>query len=322
MRTILRLGLFFALAASAAFAQMATHADPTAVKFVTSDIESFWKAFDKATAENAEEIYAQEYFAPGSDGLQLFLKYRIGSAKSFAEQVTASRKYYEGLRGPSRRIAAFEPNMRASFRKLKVLYPDAIFPNVYFVIGRMNSAGTLAPGGLLIGVEMFGANGEVNTEGLTQWQRSVIGPIEKVPFVVAHESIHYQQKYSIPGEPTLLQRSINEGAADFIAELISGGHVNPHLHAYGNPIEEQLWNEFKLAMRGTDASNWLYQGNQAKGRPADLGYYMGYKITESYYRNASDKRAAIKEILEIKDFDEFLKASRYEEKFARNAQGS
>jgi len=212
--------------------------------------------------------------------------------------------------------------MRASFRKLKELYADAIFPNVYFVIGRMNSAGTLAPGGLLIGVDMFGANGQFNLDGLSQWQRSVIAPIEKVPFVVAHESIHYQQKYSIPGEPTLLQKSINEGAADFIAELISGGHVNPHLHTYGNPIEKELWNEFRQAMNGTDFSNWLYQGDQAKDRPADLGYYMGYKITESYYKNAADKRAAIKEILEIKDFEEFLKTSRYEEKFARKAQGS
>lgn len=322
MRTTFRLSLIFALAATTAFAQMATNADPAAVKFVTSDIESFWKAFDKATTENAEEIYTQEYFAPGSDGLQLFLKYRIGNAKSFAEQVSSSRKYYEALRAPSRRIAAFEPKMRASFRKLKDLYPDAIFPNVYFVIGRMNSAGTLAPGGLLIGVDMFGANGQVNSDGLSQWQRSVIAPIEKVPFVVAHESIYYQQKYSIPGEPTLLQKSINEGAADFIAELISGGHVNPHLHVYGNPLEEELWREFKQAMNGTDVSNWLYQGDQAKDRPADLGYYMGYKITESYYRNASDKRAAIKEILEIKDFEEFLKASRYEEKFARKVQGS
>ena len=322
MRIVAKISLVLALAAASALAQMATNTDPAAVKFVTSDIESFWKAFDKANAESGEKIYQDEYLSPGSDGLQLFLKYRIGSAKSLAEQITVSRKYYEGLRGPSRRIAAFEPKMRASFQKFKELYPDAIFPNVYFVIGRMNSAGTLAPGGLLIGVDMFGANGEVNLDGLSQWQRSVIGPIEKVPFVVAHELIHYQQKYSIPGEPTLLQRSINEGAADFIAELISGGHVNPHLHKYGNPIEEQLWSEFKLAMKGTDVSNWLYQGNQAKERPADLGYYMGYKITESYYRNAADKRAAIKEILEIKNFDEFFKASRYEEKFARKAQGS
>jgi hypothetical protein len=322
MRMFFKLLLVSTILAAAGLAQMSTNADPDAVKFVTSDIDLFWKAYDKATAENAEKIYQDEYLAPGTDGLQLFLKYRIGSAKSLAAQIAGARKYYEDLREPSRRVASFEPKMRASFRKLKELYPDAIFPNVYFVIGRMNSAGTLAPGGLLIGVDMFGANGNMDTEGLTAWHRSVLGPIEKVPFVVAHESIHYQQKYSLGKDATLLQHSIKEGSADLIAELISGGHVNLHLKEFGDRNEEMLWTEFKREMNGKDLTNWLYQGDQAKDRPADLGYYMGYKITESYYRNAADKRAAIKEILEIKDFEEFLKTSRYEEKFGRKAQGS
>ena len=43
--------------------------------------------------------------------------------------------------------------------------------------------------------------------------------------------------------------------------------------------------------------------------------HMGYKIAESYYKNALDKKQAVRDILEIKDFKEFLKASRYEEKF-------
>jgi hypothetical protein len=53
-------------------------------------------------------------------------------------------------------------------------------------------------------------------------------------------------------------------------------------------------------------------------RPPDLGYFMGYKISESYYKNARDKRQAIKDILEINDFDKFLKQSKYHLKFAKN----
>jgi hypothetical protein len=44
---------------------------------------------------------------------------------------------------------------------------------------------------------------------------------------------------------------------------------------------------------------------------------MGYKICESYYKNAKDKRQAIRDILEIKDFAAFLEKSRYREKFAK-----
>jgi uncharacterized protein YjaZ len=68
-------------------------------------------------------------------------------------------------------------------------------------------------------------------------------------------------------------------------------------------------------MDGKKLNNWLYNGSQAKDRPADLGYYVGYKICEAYYRNASNKRQAIKDILELKDFRQFLQASKYDEKF-------
>ncbi len=70
-------------------------------------------------------------------------------------------------------------------------------------------------------------------------------------------------------------------------------------------------------MDGKDLSNWLFQGDRAKDRPADLGYYIGYKMCESFCKQTTDKRAAVKAILEIKDFKEFLKASKYEDKFAQ-----
>jgi hypothetical protein len=44
---------------------------------------------------------------------------------------------------------------------------------------------------------------------------------------------------------------------------------------------------------------------------------MGYKIVESYYSRMKDKRQAIKDILEIKDFAQFLKDSGYEAKFQK-----
>ena len=110
-------------------------------------------------------------------------------------------------------------------------------------------------------------------------------PIEKVPFVVAHESIHYQQKYSIPGELTLLQKSINEGAGLYRGAYFRRSRESAPARLR-KPDRGRALERVQAGMRGTDATNWLYQGNQAKDRPADLGYYMGYKITESYYKNA------------------------------------
>jgi uncharacterized protein YjaZ len=138
-------------------------------------------------------------------------------------------------------------------------------------------------------------------------------PVENLPYIVAHESIHYQQKMT--PHPSLLAKSIQEGMCDFIAELIAGKHANQVQKTYGESNEAALWREFEPAMLEKDYSKWIYDSVNAKNRPADLGYYMGYKIVQSYYQNARDKQQAIKDILEIKDVTKFYEASKYGEKF-------
>jgi uncharacterized protein YjaZ len=46
-------------------------------------------------------------------------------------------------------------------------------------------------------------------------------------------------------------------------------------------------------------------------KPADLGYYVGYKICEAYYNQAKDKKQAVKDILTIQDYKQFLAKSGY-----------
>jgi uncharacterized protein YjaZ len=67
-----------------------------------------------------------------------------------------------------------------------------------------------------------------------------------------------------------------------------------------------------------DFSRWLY--NQARATaewPADLGYYVGYKIAEAYYARASDPRQAIREMLRIEEPQKFLARSGYGRDFER-----
>lgn len=288
--------------------------DPNAAQIVTSDIDLFWKAFDKAKPENSLYVFRDEYIRKGSSGLKEFTAYRIGSSCELVETIEARPKYYASLREPSLKAHSFKEPMRAAFRNLKNLYPDAVFPDVYLMIGRMNSGGTYTANALLIGVDMYGITPTTPKEELSDWHKQVLKPIDEIPYIVAHELIHYQQKYP-KADRSLLASAIGEGSADFIAELIAGKHINHHLHVFGDPRERELWSDFKRSMAANDTSLWLYNGGKIKDRPADLGYYMGYKIAEAYYKKASDKKQAVKDILEIKDFNEFLKASRYEDKF-------
>ena len=107
---------------------------------------------------------------------------------------------------------------------MKDLYPEAVFPDVYIVIGRLTSGGTTSDRGLLIGAEMNGRTPGMPVEELNDWLKQVITPVDRIPHIIAHELIHFEQKYG--GSEVLLVQSIREGSADFLAELISGRHIN------------------------------------------------------------------------------------------------
>jgi hypothetical protein len=60
--------------------------------------------------------------------------------------------------------------------------------------------------------------------------------------------------------------------------------------------------------------NWLYNGLSVKDKPGDLGYFIGYEISEEYYKNSTDKKQAIVEIIGMSDPVRFLELSRYGQK--------
>lgn len=289
---------------------IAQNKDPLKAEIVTSDLDHFWAAFDAAGPEFKAEAFQREYIDKGSDGIKGFTKGRIRNAEYLAKVVAAHAQYYGSIRSSTARISGMEVPIRQSLVKLKELYPQAIFPTVYFVIGALSSGGTTSDDGLIIGAEMYGLTPQTPMEELNDWLKAVVKPVDEVPHIVAHELIHVQQKYD--GGP-LLTACIKEGAADFIAELISGKHINQHVHDFANAREKELWLEFRERMNTKDYTGWLY--STTEGRPNDLGYWMGYKITKAYYDGMPDKQKAIYDILNIKNFGRFLEQSGYAKKF-------
>ncbi len=284
--------------------------DPDQAKLFTEDIDRFWQAFDRAGSAFPAEAFQKAYLDPGSPGLKDFVTARIKSAEVLAKTIRKYPRYYASIRESTGRIHEMERAIRSSFYALKYLYPDAKFPDVYFLIGVLNTGGTTSERGLLIGAEMYGRTPETPEDELTDWHKTVLGSVESIPHIVAHEIIHYQQK-SLGTVKTLLANAIQEGSADFLAEMIAGRHINEHVHRYAIPRLAELWKEFKEKMHGEDFTGWLY--SSASGRPQDLGYWMGYEITKAYYDKAVDKRQAIREILEVTGFDAFLVKSGYAE---------
>jgi hypothetical protein len=286
--------------------------NPDSARLVTSDIPLFWTAFDRASFRNAGATFQRDYIDAGSDGVKDFIADRIVNGELLAKLVATRIHYYSAIRANTLAIAndrAVRDSIRVSFRRLATLYPAAVFPNVYFVIGRMNSGGTSSSRGLIIGAEMNARDDSTPIGELDAWAKAVTGPLANVAHVVAHELIHFQQA-SIR-QRTLLSQAMVEGAADFVAELISGKHINAVVARYGETHEAALWDEFRPAMRGTEMNKWLYQAASSVDRPADLGYWMGYRICAAYYARATDKAAALAAIIRMDDPEKILAESGY-----------
>jgi len=108
-----------------------------------------------------------------------------------------------------------------------------------------------------------------------------------------------------------------EGSADFIGAMISGGQINEPAREYGLRHEGEWCAHFRQEMHGTDTSHWMYEGKVVNGRPADLAYFMRYRLAEAYYNKASNQKKAIAEILNFKDADKLPNDSGYADRFEK-----
>ena len=298
------------------------HGDPIKTRFITEDIARFWQAYDQAMAAKSEEraaIFQRLYVDPGTVGLKDFKQSGRLDAKKLTQTIERSQAFFNAIRPTTLSLNNQRAETIAAFRKLKSIYPDAIFPDAYFVIGQLQSGGTASDNGLLMGAEMFTRVANVPMDGFSEWLKTGLMEPTEIPPLVTHESVHFQQKYPLQGG--LLCNCLKEGSADFLGELASGRLVKrmQDTHVWANTRERELWEQFQKDMPvANSTSRWLYGSSGGNGRPVDLGYWMGYKISEAHYKNSADKKQAVRDILIVKDCQQLLKVSRYAEKFAAN----
>ncbi|MDF2158494.1 DUF2268 domain-containing putative Zn-dependent protease [Algoriphagus sp. CAU 1675] len=292
---------------------------PEALILETKDIQRFWDVFPSLDDEQAEDLFYKNYILKGSKGLQTFYQIRMNEdIPLFLQRIRERAPYYKSIQPISLAFESMKPEFVEAAQKLDSIYPEAIFPPIYLLMGSLNNVGT-ADGfaGMLIGVEHLSVGSESEIRLLSGIDREIVFKVEQTVPIIFHEYIHFQQKNK--PEKTLLEYSIMEGAADFLTWLILGKHTNPEVFEFGNGHEEKLWSEFSASMYGENTDDWLFNLRDPNtGYPGNMGYYVGFRICESYYQKASDKQQAIQDILEIKDFEEFLRESSYAEKFQKS----
>jgi hypothetical protein len=151
MRLAVWILLVLALPAGSAVAQ---GADPDSARIVTEDIPRFWNAWDRmqgaTTRQDSLRALFEEYYLPASPGLVGFIRLRVGSVYDLLAAIQGSPRYYASIRPSMMQVLEFEPGIRRAFHALDSLYPAAVFPDTYVLIGRLSSGGTLTDRALLI----------------------------------------------------------------------------------------------------------------------------------------------------------------------------
>jgi hypothetical protein len=65
-------------------------------------------------------------------------------------------------------------------------------------------------------------------------------------------------------------------------------------------------------MHDTATKTWIASGSDPHNHGApDLGYWVGYRICQSYYERATDKRRAVRDLVRLEDPDRILRESGY-----------
>ena len=290
-----------------------------AKKVFTSDIDNFWIAYDsiQTTKDSLKQIaFIKElYIDKGTKGLRAFMALRDYSAELWVKLIRIYPKFWNSIRPNTFTVKSFAPEIETSIKKFRELYPDLKEAKMYFTIGGLRSGGTTMNDMVLVGTEIATGNASTDvSEFPNKWLEGVFKTQQADNLVALniHEYVHTQQKGNAK---TVLGQSITEGSCDFITELVINKLLQKNYIIYGREHDATLKEDFKFEMFTTAYNNWLYNGSTTK-TVADLGYYMGYAICKSYYNNSTDKKKAIKEIIELNYSDsnaveDFLKRSNY-----------
>jgi hypothetical protein len=263
------------------------------------DVNLFYRVYDAAGGHPTADQLQHDYLDRGSRGLQDLAKIRHVTGARIADNLTKHPEMYETATRCLSVLPRVRRRVKTALHVLGQVYPEARFPPVTIVIGRGKPAAVGSPvTGVQIGLEVICA---------TKWANPNIE--DQFVYTIVHEYAHVQQVRALVDDtaPTVLEGTLIEGIAEFMSELTAGSV------AYYGQAESVRGRELELETAWVgdedkkDLSKWLY--NSTLETRGDLGYWVGYRIAKSYYQHATDKRQAVRDMLQMTDPKAFLARS-------------
>ena len=304
----------FLISAKVSFSQTAGQ------KFVSTDIDNFWKAYEKVTSVSdsiKQYQYLNEFYLDkGSLGLKSLIEVRNYTPKEFLNSITKYPKFWNSLKENTTNVSNLYPEIETDIRKLKEAYPPLKPSTIYFSIGAFRTNGTIQNDRILIGSELSLADETTVIDELPAWRQNFYkeyNPRKNIALLCTHEYVHTQQKELVEN---LLSMCLYEGVAEFISCKVTGKKSSSPAIEFGKNNQEKVINQFIADLYiMSNNYNWLWGENRNDLKIRDLGYYIGYEISERYYNSSKDKAKAIKTLIELdyhneKEMEQIVDASK------------
>lgn len=290
----------------------------------TLDIDNFWTAYDKIvrTTNREEQLeYINELFIDkGSPGLKALMHAKRYTDKSYIDAINSHPLFWRSIRANTFKAKGIAREIEIDTAKIKKVYPELRPASIYFTIGAFRTGGTTVGDMVLIASELAMADRKaVTSEFSSQFSNLktyfATNPIANIVQLNTHEYVHTQQKTTIAN--TLIGQAVMEGVAEFVAVKATGKpHAIPTPFIYGKRNKLTVSAAFATDMYDEDTGLWFYSNTQNEFKTRDLGYYVGYAICEEYYRKASNKKQAVREMIDLNydnlvDLEAFVEKSGY-----------
>ena len=270
-----------------------------AIEIRTEDVTRFYEIYDRTNGRPTAAQLQSSYVEPGSEGLHHLMRARNVDAERIANALADQPELYVNARSCLDALPRIRERLRHSFDELLSRYPEASRPPITILISRGKPVAIAGPGtGVQVALEALCSDTAARYLGADIEDRFV--------YLIAHEYIHVQQA---PEQlnPTVLERALQEGVADFLGELISGGISNVAVHQSARSHELDIEERFAADLDRTDLSAWF--DNTTPEEVGQLGYWVGYRIAKAYFTDAADPQAAIREMIRMTDAHDFLARS-------------
>lgn len=263
----------------------------------TSAAEAFSKSFSKNDRLSLAE--ANNYLTLNSNGLKA-LSNRIRGAENLKHAVGNNTQNYRHAIDVCLPVAVeLADDANEIISKSLSFLSESGNVSIDIVFGANNTAATATPNGIVLALESV-------CKGVSSAKEAKSILLE----YIAHEVIHvfqYRNSNRTNFNFTLLEISLIEGTADYFSEIVMerNSELQKKRENYGAQHEEKIWTEFSKVMHGNVYFPWLYSKPE-NNMPPDMGYWVGKRIIEKLYEQASGKKQIVKDILILEDAKRML----------------